>query len=995
MGALTINRRPLDASSKLGHVARGLSYSDAARILGGKNDRYVAALDTALGGALLATAVVPGGAFALGLLDAVGPVAKVSGDLLSGLREHIDGVRRFDRTQRLEAAHAVLVLAAFFEELAAAKLPDLGLPRDEQLHLATSASPKGVGRLAEVLLRTAVPCPSPASPYENSLDEIGEFYRGLAADLEKFVRRDHLTESDLLGVDAALTRLPQRATTRYEVMFRKLATDFPEVAFWAGSIDHQATRRSVAEGLAALGETMERLAIGRAPDQRREAISRAYRAALQRPILSADETPDGVRIPALGEIYINPRYRVRSGGTAEELASERSWQGLAVCDDLQPFLAGYFTGPQSTRTPLLILGQPGSGKSVFSRVIAARLPASDYLTVLVPLREVPAEADVQTQIEFAVRLSTGETVGWPELVRSAGDALPVVILDGFDELVQATGTSQADYLERLTAFQQRETEMGRPLAIVVTSRTAVADRARVVAGMVTARIEPFDADQVRRWLTIWKATNIELTEDAALAHPDLSSQPLLLLMLALYAADGNQLPGLGAITEYELYENLLTAFARREVRKDGSALPEPEFRRAVERELKRLSVVAFAMFNRNRQWTTGAELDRDLPALLESGESGKPVANRIPLTASQMAVGRFYFVHRSQAMNNETMLSTCEFLHATFGEFLVARLIVRELDALIRTVELNEELGRGGQPDDDLLFALLSHTALTNRNTVLNFLSEGLPQSEPLKREILRLFRRALYARRSARFSEYQPADATVTCRHAAWSANLVLLAVLVADGVTSDELFPTRRDPISAWRQTALLWRAQLNSQGWNGMVDNLELERGWKGLRRVIEIRRDPFYSDTAVDLRWSYDLPRETDVREYHDLWNLRRNSAFLCDSAEDTVMHVVEAFNGHSHAVGTIFQPSNGVLTTPARAMADLLLVDEAGLADAYVRCLEVIGFGFVDSGEEQRYSDVIRRMLVADQSRLPEDFYRTTVDRLDRYATEVDLKPEDE
>jgi hypothetical protein len=53
------------------------------------------------------------------------------------------------------------------------------------------------------------------------------------------------------------------------------------------------------------------------------------------------------------------------------------------------------------------------------------------------------------------------------------------LLDGFDKLVQATGAAQSDYLEKITLFQQREAVHGRLAAVIVTSRTAVADRVRV------------------------------------------------------------------------------------------------------------------------------------------------------------------------------------------------------------------------------------------------------------------------------------------------------------------------------------------------------------------------------------------------------------------------------------------------------------------------------------------------------------------------------------
>ncbi len=118
---------------------------------------------------------------------------------------------------------------------------------------------------------------------------------------------------------------------------------------------------------------------------------------------------------------------------------------------------------------------------MLTKILAARLPTAGYLPVRVVLRDIPADADVQDQIEYAVRAATGERVSWPELVRAAGSAVPVLLFDGFDELLQATGVSQTDFLIRVARFQEREADQGRPVFALVTSRTAVADRARYPA----------------------------------------------------------------------------------------------------------------------------------------------------------------------------------------------------------------------------------------------------------------------------------------------------------------------------------------------------------------------------------------------------------------------------------------------------------------------------------------------------------------------------------
>jgi hypothetical protein len=58
------------------------------------------------------------------------------------------------------------------------------------------------------------------------------------------------------------------------------------------------------------------------------------------------------------------------------LSSENWWETNPVRYDLLAFLAGRVTDHTVTTAPMLILGQPGSGKSVLARILAARLPAS-------------------------------------------------------------------------------------------------------------------------------------------------------------------------------------------------------------------------------------------------------------------------------------------------------------------------------------------------------------------------------------------------------------------------------------------------------------------------------------------------------------------------------------------------------------------------------------------------------------------------------------------
>jgi len=905
-------------------VSRRLSYAEAARLLGGGRSPVVTALDTLAGGALLGTAVaVPA---VLSLFDAKAEFVRLSHDLVGRLAERRAGLSRYGRTERLAAAHRVLVVTAFFEALAGADLPfrftELELTERERLAIV-GADPDARSPL-DGLFAEAVPAPGPQQPDELFRAVLAEYYAGVAAALRSFVAGldvwDRLDHPRRAAFTAVLDALPARAVERYRELVGRLAGDFPEVAYWAGLREHAGTRaevRQVAAALADLERLLRQAAAGRVPEARRAGLAAAYATELDRSVVESGDVPAGIRMPSLATGYVSPLCRVAELGPATRPSEESWWAGQPVRDDLAGFLAGYLTNPAAVEAPLLVLGQPGSGKSVLTRVLAARLPADDFLPVRVVLRDVPAAADLQDQIEYAVRAATGERLDWPALVRSAGDALPVVLLDGFDELLQATGVSQTDYLVKVAVFQRREAAQGRPVVVVVTSRTSVADRARVPPGTVALRLEPFDEARISTWLATWNAVNADefaargvtpLDLSAVLAYRELAEQPLLLLMLALYDADDNALRRAGELRPDELYERLLRRFARREVVKHRPGLPEREVDRAVEVELRRLSVVAFAMFNRGAQWVTEAELEADLTALFgPAPPPGAAVDLRAPLRHAEVVLGRFFFVHRSRALRDDERLETYEFLHATFGEFLVARLTWQVLtDIAAREAAATMSLG-SATVDDDLLHALLSWAALSGRAPVLGFVQAFLSGVDRQRREDLtdlltRLFRAAHRSRPARRHDSYQPRGLPVPARHAAYSVNLLLLAVCAADTLRGSRLFPDR-NVVPVWHRETLLWQSQLSAEDWTSLVGVLALDRirAEDGSRDIaLRVVADPVEAPVPpVDPRWTYDVgPASTGAFQdsARSFAYLSREARLRCGLGDDLLVHALEPLAG---------------------------------------------------------------------------------------------------
>ena len=795
--------------------AKVLSYRDALLILGHGDSPTIARLGRVAGVAAAAVNVASVGSLAF--FELRDELVDIGNTTMRNLRERLAGVSRMTQTERITAAHSVLVITAFYEALDALplELRSAELTRQEQVAIAIDSSVLSTyDELIASLVDAKLPIPTPDVPFELVLDDLKDFYRSVTEKLLRFLAGlAALQRPSAELAPKSYDDIPRQATAKYEESFISLAAEVPEFALWASMANSRATRGAIVDLRAELSIQTDRVLTGLSGvELLLTQVSRAtitndyprllaqyYRAQLDKPLLDPGDTPEGVVLPPLREIYVNPACRVNSAEHTNPLsvAQESWWLYAPVLPDIQAFLAGYLTSPVATRAPLVVLGQPGSGKSVLTRMLAANLPPQDYLPIRVELRSVPADAEIPDQIMRAVHATIDADIDWHTLLSSTGDALPLVLLDGFDEVLQATGVNQSNYLERVRDFQERQADLGRPVAVLVTSRTSVAHRARIPAGTVLIRLEPFDDTRIGRWLEIWSRYNsqemasrgrLPLTVQAALAQRELAREPLLLLILTLFDATDNALQREGTrLGRVELYENLLRVFARREVLKLQPQLPEDAVEREVEREMHRLSVAALAMFNRGRYFVSENHLNQDLKALLPNDPLFERTVhgdfNR-PLTPAQLVLGRFFFIHQSAAERDTGPQELVyEFLHATFGDFLVARLTVQAVLDVARIHGYQAGTVNPAPPDLGFLYVSISNNLLCDRAPLMEFCAgmfERLPVAErqACRAALIENLKTCLTGRLSTYTTIYAATRLPTVTRYALVSLNLVLLAV-------------------------------------------------------------------------------------------------------------------------------------------------------------------------------------------------------------------------
>ena len=466
-------------------------------------------------------------------------------------------------------------------------------------------------------------------------------------------------------------------------------------------------------------------------------------------------------------------------------------------------------------------------------------------------------------------------------------------------------------------------------------------------------------------------------------------------MLALYDATDNALQRIPVdLRRDQLYERLLRSFSYREIRKLQPGLPERDLDKAIDQELHRLSIVAFAMFNRGSQWVTETALNDDLAALLGQPAASAPHDLRARLSAAEMALGRFFFVHRAQATRDGSRLEAYEFLHATFGEFLIARLIEQMLGditvrAAISTMPLTE-----GPPDDDLLHALLSFRVLCARASIVGFLIQMVARLTDSERDaraqlLKRLFLIVHMSRTGRHFDRYEPTPVSVPTRYAMYGANLLLLIVCTAGSVQASELFSSQSTAIYEWHRQALLWRSQLDTEEWISMVDTFAADRIWSGDMRDIRLRIDDgSFTAPAIDPNWTYeDSDREpsgkysfSDTDRTVDA--LRRKANFLCGINDDVMSHTVEPLGAAFPKMVGIFVGGfiNRSLCSATNALLDvwLLPVRDPQSEDpgaVYERCAaiatgEAVSPQILDDDTRRKYAALLLDRLTMDTTVLP-------------------------
>ena len=629
---------------------------------------------------------------------------------------------------RMSEAYAVICFSAYFDTL------NKNLPQEIRKSIALTEKEKALffsknthvnnEKLDHVVL------PDIISDFQLADSQLKKIYNEISEHLTGFVHQlafyENTGEKEKRVFDETMKKLPEAAIIAFHEQFLTLCNKFNSFLIYANAKHEIAVdsrlkeiitlaRRSDAIASEGLNEIKKAIhAIEKENKNEKvshicERIRSRYQSALEKPVLKAVGNED-LLFPPVAKAFIPQPFKLLRYMGTEKLEQKATWSHIDANDDMESFWAKYLLTPESTQRILLVLGEPGSGKSLLTEVLAGQMSKEGHLVVRIPLRAYYMERRIENIVCKQLE-DDGDTIERIErfkfLAEDFSDNPITLLFDGYDEVQQATGLEYRSFIRDLEDFQIRCLEENRPIRIIVTSRSTLIDKAEIPEETLVMKLLDFDNRRIKTWVETWNNYNHNALLAAGLKDfelpvdnrdiDELSRQPLLLMMLAIYDADfENHKNALSTssleMNRTQLYDALLRRFVRRELNKGVrgtecaySQSDEKQKRLMEENEIERLGIAALGMFIRGKISITANEVEADFNKFGSIGVTYENRNSRRKLRSGEIFFGSFFFIHDPGTRNDEvendyesdSQAVAFEFLHKTFFEFLVANFILK------------------------------------------------------------------------------------------------------------------------------------------------------------------------------------------------------------------------------------------------------------------------------------------------------------------------------
>lgn len=422
---------------------------------------------------------------------------------------------------------------------------------------------------------------------------------------------------------------------------------------------------------------------------------------IKTPVLNNDKNM------TLNDIYIEPTFEFLSNHLKKE--KEKYYEQFTIAKDNQSihnFIYSYLKNKSSCNNDqfqsknsniVLILGQPGQGKSSFSKKFMFDYISKNFDTkeqvFMLRLRDISNSSHLLDNPIDSLVEKLNKIIGFiPNLEEET-----ILLLDGLDELTmkeQLVSSKIDDFLETLISLLKDYPK----LKLIITSRTLYVNleklEKRLKDDILTLHLKAFDLEKEKLWLEKYKefypyATLTdeildELHKNETNHILELISQPILLHMIAELNLSKDDLTN--NTNRAKIYDEMFTSIINRKWENDRKHENlkgiEPDDIRELLRE------IAFAIYKSDFEYIHKSKLEK-LPFIKEFYENLEIDINKNTEELDGILKGvliSFYFQEvnkNSQDDIDDSNNYAIEFLHKSLQEYLVAEKIYDEVLRLI------------------------------------------------------------------------------------------------------------------------------------------------------------------------------------------------------------------------------------------------------------------------------------------------------------------------
>ena len=415
---------------------------------------------------------------------------------------------------------------------------------------------------------------------------------------------------------------------------------------------------------------------------------------------------------SLQQVYIPLRacYKQRKAKTRNEdfeIAKDRDEKDKEpkIVIDAKECLCEWIDKADKTDSIRIIHGGPGSGKSSFLKIFAANLAKKKQKVLFIPLHRFDIEGKLDDAVKAFLRYDNYFS---HDVINDADDKL-ILLFDGLDELsMQGKALTEVaqSFLREVEKCVNNFNNRNLKLQVIISGRDVIVQQnekdfrnegqlLRLLPYYLTEdekvkfvdKANLLNVDQREEWWEKYGIINGKkyngLPEELKTDEIDeITAQPLLNFLVALTYKlghlDFSKKPNLNEIYS-ELLNDVYTRGYSGGKHRTVSKMENEQFCVIMEE-------IALSAWHGKERTTTVAEINKHFES------SGLEQLLQLFISDAEQGVisllAAFYF---RQAGHNIEGSQTFEFTHKSFGEYLTAKRIVRQLEQIREDIEANEK----------------------------------------------------------------------------------------------------------------------------------------------------------------------------------------------------------------------------------------------------------------------------------------------------------------